>query len=184
MTGATGTPFDCRGTRVMYFGLHFPMALPVSHITSFSPLHAHGTFVAGPDAWGHAKWETRVKSLTWQQFMTEITKTKFFPQVSITPVQVDFWRRHLEELSQRLVALSLGDGHRGGDGNGAFFSWRDGRRWQVEVGAYVGAGAYGMYAYNTQGPKSFIRNSDRAPPLSCCGQRHHASPPPSQAPCL
>lgn len=34
---------------------------------------------------------------------------------------MDFWRKHLEEPSQRLVALSLEDGRRGGGGDGVFF---------------------------------------------------------------
>ena len=53
--------------------------------------------------------------------MAEITETQILLQGSVTSDAVDFWRKHLEELSQQLVALSLEDGRRGGGGNGVFF---------------------------------------------------------------
>ena len=53
--------------------------------------------------------------------MAEIAETQILLRGSVTPNAVDFWRKHLEELSQRLVALSLKDGWRGGGGDGVFF---------------------------------------------------------------
>lgn len=46
------------------------------------------------------------ESLARQQIMSEINETKFLMKGSVTPEAVSFWKAHLEELSQRLVALS------------------------------------------------------------------------------
>ena len=105
----------------MTFGLHSPMVLSMPHTTSFSSRHTPGTFTAGPNARSHAKWETSAESLARKQIMAEIAETQILLRESVTSDAVEFWRKHLEELSQRLVALSLEDGRRGGGGNGVFF---------------------------------------------------------------
>ena len=53
------------------------------------------------------EWETSAESLARQQIMAEINETKVLMKGSVTPDAVNFWKKHLEELSQRLVALSL-----------------------------------------------------------------------------
>ena len=53
--------------------------------------------------------------------MAEIAETQILLRGSVMPDTVDFWQKHLEELSQQLVALSLKDGWRGGGGYGVFF---------------------------------------------------------------
>lgn len=46
------------------------------------------------------------ESLARQQIMAEINETKLLMRGSVTPEASSFWKKHLEELSQRLVALS------------------------------------------------------------------------------
>ena len=54
-----------------------------------------------------AERETSAESMARQQIMAEINETKFLMRGSVTPDAVNFWKNHLEELSQRLVALNL-----------------------------------------------------------------------------
>ena len=46
------------------------------------------------------------ESLARQQIMAEINETKLLMRGSVTPEATTFWKKHLEELSERLVALS------------------------------------------------------------------------------
>ncbi|KAL3794162.1 hypothetical protein HJC23_012869 [Cyclotella cryptica] len=51
-------------------------------------------------------YQDTAESLARQQIMAEINETKFLMRGSVTPEAVSFWKKHLEELSERLVALS------------------------------------------------------------------------------
>ena len=93
----------------------------VPHTASFLPREAPGTVVAGPDVRSHAETETSAKSLARQQLMAEINETQILLRGSGTPNVVDYWGKDLEELSQRLEALSLEDRWRGGGCDGVFF---------------------------------------------------------------
>ena len=46
------------------------------------------------------------ESLARQQIMAEINETKLLLKDAVTPEATSFWKKHLDELSQRLVALS------------------------------------------------------------------------------
>lgn len=53
-------------------------------------------------------WDTpSTESLARRQLMAEINETKFLMRDSVTPDAINFWKKHLDELEQRLVALSL-----------------------------------------------------------------------------
>jgi len=52
-------------------------------------------------------YEATAESLARQQIMAEIHETKLLMKGSVTPEATLFWKKHLEELSQRLVILSL-----------------------------------------------------------------------------
>lgn len=101
------------GDNGVTFGLTSPMALS-SPANTFSPSHYNsgnmgGNFGLDPSQAGMSnnEWETSAESLARQQIMSEINETKFLMRGSVTPDAVNFWKKHLEELSQRLVALSL-----------------------------------------------------------------------------
>lgn len=63
------------------------------------------------------------ESLARQQIMAEINETKFLMRGSVTPEAVSFWKKHLEDLSERLVVLSreeqirVAGGYANGGGN-------------------------------------------------------------------
>jgi hypothetical protein len=52
-------------------------------------------------------WDTPTESLARRQLIAEINETKFLMRDSVTPDAINFWKKHLDELDQRLVALSL-----------------------------------------------------------------------------
>jgi hypothetical protein len=54
----------------------------------------------------NAFYQETAESLARQQIMAEINETKFLMRGSVTPEAVSFWKKHLEDLSERLVALS------------------------------------------------------------------------------
>ena len=111
------------GENNITFGLNAPMEFSPSE--TFSPTNQHGNsnknFGGGLDntnkgtslnnnnnnnndnEWG----ETSAESLARQQIQAEINETEFLMRGSVTPDAVNFWQKHLEELHQRLVALSL-----------------------------------------------------------------------------
>ena len=72
---------------------------------TFSPTNQHGNNDNNnnDNEWG----ETSAESLARQQIQAEINETEFLMRGSVTPDAVNFWQKHLEELNQRLVALSL-----------------------------------------------------------------------------
>mmetsp|Transcript_57336 Transcript_57336/g.121661 ORF Transcript_57336/g.121661 Transcript_57336/m.121661 type:complete len:712 (-) Transcript_57336:221-2356(-) len=101
------------GDNGVTFGLSSPMAFsPANNSATVSPANnshsnnaaANYSFHAGTN---DGEWETSAESLARQQIMAEINETKLLMRGSVTPDAVNFWKKHLEELSQRLVALSL-----------------------------------------------------------------------------
>lgn len=52
-------------------------------------------------------WDTTTESLARRQLKAEINETKFLMRDSVTPDAILFWKKHLDELEQRMVALSL-----------------------------------------------------------------------------
>lgn len=105
------------GDNGVSFGLNSPMAFSPT-TTTFSPTNQSAGVMGSNSNYGLQNnmsgnpnntndWETSAESLARQQIMAEINETKFLMRGSVTPDAVNFWKKHLEELSQRLVALSL-----------------------------------------------------------------------------
>lgn len=74
---------------------------------SGSPQHNNGSNPNNNYAGGSGAAETSAQSLARQQIMAEITETKFLMKGSVTPDAINFWKKHLDELYQRLRALGL-----------------------------------------------------------------------------
>ncbi|KAL7552234.1 hypothetical protein ACHAWF_015470 [Thalassiosira exigua] len=107
--------YDQRDDNAVNFGLNSPMAYSPTasgHDRNAptggdSPFHDPSYAPFGSRT-GTTDWETSgAESLARQQIMAEINETKFLMRGSVTPDAVNFWKKHLEELNQRLVALSL-----------------------------------------------------------------------------
>lgn len=62
-------------------------------------------------------WDVSTESLARRQLIAEINETKFLMRDSVTPDAIIFWKKHLEELDQRLVALSLEEQLKAADGS-------------------------------------------------------------------
>lgn len=90
------------GTTTASNGVNFGLASPMS---ATSPANQHTTLFVDPST-NDAYYGDAAESLARQQIMAEINETKFLMKGSVTPEAVSFWKKHLEELSQRLVALS------------------------------------------------------------------------------
>ncbi len=65
----------------------------------------------------NADWDVSTESLARRQLIAEINETKFLMRDSVTPDAINFWKKHLEELDQRLVALSLEEQLKAADGS-------------------------------------------------------------------
>lgn len=81
-------PSDRYGTTALSNGVNFGLT---------SPLSTNSTSNNN---------EVAAESLARQQIMAEINETKFLLKDAVTPEATSFWKKHLDELSQRLVALS------------------------------------------------------------------------------
>lgn len=97
------------GDNGVNFGLNSPMNFSPTGTFSntFSPTNNNNNSDNFSTPVGGGIDETSAESLARQQIMAEINETKFLMRGSVTPDAVNFWKKHLEELSQRLVALSL-----------------------------------------------------------------------------
>jgi len=51
-------------------------------------------------------WEQSAESLARQQITAEINETKFLMRGSVTPDAVGFWKKHLDDLNEKLMALN------------------------------------------------------------------------------
>lgn len=119
------------GDNGVHFGLSSPMALSPVNAATRPPAEGGAAADAGLDldlgqgTMSNGEWETSAESLARQQIMAEINETKLLMQGSVTPDAVNFWKKHLDELSQRLVGLSLEEQHKatgsgqGGGGSGS-----------------------------------------------------------------
>ena len=93
-------PSNQYGTTYASNGVNFGLSPPMS---SCSQQQLPGLFA---DANNDTYYHDTTESLARQQIMAEINETKFLMQGSVTPEAVSFWKKHLEDLNQRLVALS------------------------------------------------------------------------------
>lgn len=95
------------GDNGVTFGLNSPMAFSPNN--TFSPTNNSNNFGLDPNqaTVSNNEWDASAESLARQQIMAEINETKFLMKGSVTPDAISFWKKHLEELSQRLVKLSL-----------------------------------------------------------------------------
>ena len=115
--------------------------------TSFAPNNTNRNFTS------NAEWETSAESLARQQIMAEIAETKVLLQGSVTPDAAGFWKKHLEELNERLVAL-VSDQRRQVNpvgGTGIFFPGGACGGVENDVGAGFGSDIENMDAHNNGG---------------------------------
>jgi len=131
--------------------------------------------------------ETSAESLAKQQILAEIKETQFLMQGSVTPDAAAFWSQHLEELNQRLVALSLEEQLQGGGGDDMYnktptkeyemptiqqredYMDNSGRMRNETAGVYEGGGVGMMENDLEQGQMSpgireYIQEANVAPP--------------------
>ena len=115
-----------RGDNGVNFGLHSPMVFSPAK-EELSP--SNGTFSPGGNNQHRennpGNGELTVQSLARQQILAEIKETRFLMSGSVTNDAVNFWKKHLEDLNQRLVVLTMGEqknamenGGGGGEGGG------------------------------------------------------------------
>ena len=130
--------------------------------------------------------DTSAESLAKQQILAEIKETQFLMQGSVTPDAAAFWSQHLEELNQRLVALSLEEQLQGGGGRDMYktptkeyemptiqqredYMDNSGRMRNETAGGYEG-GAVGMMGDDLEqgqmspGIREYIQEANVAPP--------------------
>jgi hypothetical protein len=100
-------PSNQYGTTSTPNGVNFGLTSPMSS-TSQQPanLFADPGTIYPNSINNYCQDSAAAESLARQQIMAEINETKFLMQGSVTPEACEFWKKHLEELSQRLVALS------------------------------------------------------------------------------
>jgi hypothetical protein len=104
--GNRDPPSNQYGTTSISNGVNFGLTSPMS---TTSPSNQPTSLFVDPNL-SSTNNETyfgdAAESLARQQIMAEINETKILMKGSVTPEAVSFWKKHLEELSQRLVALS------------------------------------------------------------------------------
>jgi hypothetical protein len=97
------TSYDHRGENVVNFDLHSPTAFsPVEG--TFSPTSKNGELTVQSN---HG--ELTAQSLARQQIMAEIKETHLLMNGCVTADAANFWGKHLDDLNQRLVVLTMGE---------------------------------------------------------------------------
>jgi hypothetical protein len=90
------TSYDRGGEHIVNFGLRSPVA--------FSPTSKNGELTVHSN---HG--ELTAQSHARQQIMAEIKETKLLMSGCVTADAANFWRKHLDDLNQRLEVLTMGE---------------------------------------------------------------------------